>query len=330
MNQREKLLAASVGAIVLMFAGVFGARAVFLKPLREMDKKTAALREKLEKVKSERRAYFDAEDTVKNYAQRAFSDDLDQASAKSGEMLTQQILLSGLEEADFSRMPVGPRKLRGAHEIGWSVNGEGKLENALNLLFLAQKSPHLHRIEGLTISPSETPCQVNVRFRYLTLVMNPPPNVDFLDLQPKLTLDSPERKFFDPIVVRDILRPYVKRGPVAPASTTATAASPPAGPSVLRVVSLSEWIGQPEVHIRDLTNQKTLQYKPGDALGGGTVVMVDYRPLPMPGNEALMSFSRVILKIGADYWAVERGRTLADKYKLPPNKLPEQLMPHSN
>jgi hypothetical protein len=34
--------------------------------------------------------------------------------------------------------------------------------------------------------------------------------------------------------------------------------------------------------------------------------MVDYRPLPMPGNEGLKSFSRVILKIGADYWAVER------------------------
>jgi hypothetical protein len=50
--------------------------------------------------------------------------------------------------------------------------------------------------------------------------------------------------------------------------------------------------------------------------------MVDYRPLPMPGNEALKSFSRVILKVGEEYWAVERGQTLAEKRRLVPEELP--------
>jgi hypothetical protein len=39
----------------------------------------------------------------------------------------------------------------------------------------------------------------------------------------------------------------------------------------------------------------------------------------------LKSFSRVILKIGTEYWAIERGKTLADKYRLAPEQLPEQL-----
>ena len=93
----------------------------------------------------------------------------------------------------------------------------------------------------------------------------------------------------------------------------------------MRVVSLSEWKGEPEVHVRDLANAKTLRFKPGDTLAGGTVVMIDYRPLVIPGNEILKSFSRVILKIGSEYWAVERGKTLADKHRLTPEQLPAEL-----
>jgi hypothetical protein len=84
-------------------------------------------------------------------------------------------------------------------------------------------------------------------------------------------------------------------------------------------------MGQPEIHIRDLTNQKTFRYKPGDDLAGGTIVQVDYRPLPMPGHESLMSFSRVIVRIGHEYWAIERGQTLADKYRLDPDQWPSGL-----
>ena len=49
MNQREKILAATVGSVVLLFASGFGLRALLVKPLKEIDKKTAAHREKLDK-----------------------------------------------------------------------------------------------------------------------------------------------------------------------------------------------------------------------------------------------------------------------------------------
>jgi hypothetical protein len=84
-------------------------------------------------------------------------------------------------------------------------------------------------------------------------------------------------------------------------------------------------MGQPEIHVRDVNNERTLRYKPGDELAEGAIVMIDYRPLPFPDNPALKSFSRVILKIGDEYWAIERGRTLADKYKLAADQLPPSL-----
>ena len=61
------------------------------------------------------------------------------------------------------------------------------------------------------------------------------------------------------------------------------------------------------------------------AMAGGTIVMIDYRPLPSPGNEVLKSFSRVIVKIGTEYWAIERGKTLAEKHRLTPTQLPAEL-----
>lgn len=329
MKPREKILAGLVGGLGLLFAGVFGIRAVFLAPLRDLDKRTAAVREKINKIQADRRAYFAAEDRLKDITRRTFADTIDQASARSGEMLTRQIVTAGLEESDFTRLPAGPRKLKGASEIGWSVQGEGPLTNVVNLLFLLNHSPWLHRTEGLTVQQADAPGKVRVRFRYLTLVIEPAPEVERTNLVATLTLESPERHLLGSIITRDILRPYIRRPPAPPApgqpAPPPSRPGVPPGPETFRVVSLSEWQGQPEIHIRDLTAQKTVRYRPGDELAGGTIVMVDYRPMPLPGNSLLQSHSRLILKIGDEYWAVERGRTLAEKHKLGPDELPTQL-----
>lgn len=331
MNAREKTLGLAVGGLVGLFALGFGVRGFFLKPLRELDVKIAGVREKQAKLAAERRDYFTAEDAMKRIAARSFSDDLDLASARSGEMLTRIIINSGLRESDFSRLPVGPRKLRGAQEIGWGIRGEGALDKVVNLIFLLEKSTPVHRLDGLVLAASETPGRVRVNFRYLSLVLDPAPDVQPMDLEMKFTADSPERRLYAALVARDILRPYVKRPPPRPepGSPRPPPPEPPStepGPETFRVVSLSEWMGKPEVHVRDLTNQKTLRFQPGDQLAGGKIVLVDYRPLPLPENESLLSNSRVIVKIGNEFWAVERGQTLAKRYKLKPEQVPEALM----
>jgi hypothetical protein len=329
MNRREKMLVAAVGGLVGLFALTFGVRGVFLAPLREIDKRIALVKEKMGKVQVERRNYFAAEDRLKQITKTAFADTVDKASARSGEILTQKILLAGLEENDFTRLPVGPRKLRGASEMGWNVQGDGPLTNVINLLFLLNHSPWLHRTENLTVSVGEAPGKVRVRFRYLTLVIDPAPEVERTNLVSSLTLESPERHLLNSIVTRDLLRPYIKR-PAAPAQPGQPAPLPSKpgvapGLEVFRVVSLSEWNGEPEIHIRDLAAQKTVRYRVGDELAGGKIVLVDYRPMPAPGNSFLQSHSRLILKLGEEFWAVERGRTLAEKRKLTETELPTEL-----
>jgi hypothetical protein len=326
MKEREKILATVVGGLAGLLVLVMGLRQVVIMPLREIDKRTATVREKIAKIQADRRLFFTAEDRLKAVTLRAFADTVEQASAVSGEMLTRQIIAAGLREADFTRTPAGPRKLRGASEIGWSVQGEGPLTNIVNLLFILDSSPWLHRTEDLVAANSEAPGRVRVHFRYLSLVIDPAPEVTRTNLAPRLTLDSPERRLLDSIVARDLLRPYIKRQLLpAPSRTTSVQPVAPGGPANFRIVSLSEWRGQPEVHVRDLAAQKTLRYRPGDELMGGTVMMVDYRPMPMPGKRFLQSDSRLVLKIDNEYWAVERGTTFADKHKLAEAELPASL-----
>ncbi len=334
MNRREKILAAAVGGLIGLFAFGFGIHAYMVKPLREMDRRTADLREKIEKVKGERRAFFAAEDQLRALNGRTFADTVDQASSRSGEMLTRQILASGLEESEFTRLPVGPRKLRGANEIGWNVQGDGPLSNVVNLVHLLQESPWVHHVDGVSLSLGDGPGMIRVRFRYLTLVLDPGPEVERKELVSKATLGGPDRHLLDGLVSRDLLRPYIKRPPPPPPPPVPGTLAPnrpggpaaPPGPETFRVVSLSEWQGLPEVHIRDLVNQKTLRYKPGDALAGGTIVAVDYRPQTIPGALGLQSFSRVIVRIGAELWAIDRGKTLADKRRLEPRDVPPDVL----
>ncbi len=322
MKKREKILAGFILGVIAVFVIGIGLRSFFLKPLKEIDKQTALLREKIGKIDQERRDYFDAEDSLKKITQRTFSTDLNQASARSGEIITREIAAAGLNDADFTRLPVGPRKLKGASEIGWSIQGKGDLNRIVNLMFLLQTSPHIHRIEGVTLSASEKPGEVKARFLYHTLVIEPAPEFDPIEVKRKLTLESPERFAYNTIVDRDLLRPYIKAPPKKPESGSPGSTRPP-GDESLRIVSLSEWNGHPEVHIRDLANQKTLRFAPGDKINDTTeVVAIDYTPLPSTRTPFLTADSRVILKVGGEYWSVERGRTLADKQKCEPAQQP--------
>ncbi len=332
MNAREKLLLGLVGGLVGVFVIGLGGRAFFIKPIREADQKVRGVREKLEKITAERRTFFANEDRMREVASRTFAEDLDEASAASGALLNRAIINSRLAEADFSRLPVGPRRLRGAQEIGWSVRGEGPLGRVINLLFVLDQGPALHRIDGLVLAAGDAPGRVRVTFRYLTLVLTPSPEVERVDFDSGPTAEGPERRAYDPLVVRDFLRPYIPPPPPPAPKGSPPAPTPPPGPPGLesfRIVSLSDWGGRPEVHVRDLTREATLRFQPGDELAGGIIALVDYRPLPWPGRAPLVSHARVVIRIGNEYWAIERGTTLADRYKLERNQLPPSLLPES-
>lgn len=332
MKPREKLLAGLiVGIGALAFVGV-GLQKFFTVPIQKEERVIAALRDKLSKADKERKDYFVAEDQLKRVAQRSFGESLDVASARSGELIVNTIAEAGLSETQFTRLATGTRRLRGASEIGWTVQGRGPLQKVIDLLFLLDKSPYLHRLENISLTAVEKPGEVKVRFVFITLVMIPPPIYDPVGPLPGIDLLSNERQTYQPLVDRDLWRPYIKRPPTPPAPPVAptpppeVARSTPPAPTTpwesYRVVSLSNWGGRPEAHIRNLTDNRVVLVEPGEEFLGVEIVAIDYRSLPLPRNPALRSDSRIILRHEDEYWAVERGQTLADKRKLEPNLWP--------
>ena len=325
MKQREKILALVVGSLAFLFAGYFAAHYIFIKPLQTLERQTALLRDKLRQIQDERRAFFVAEDYVKRSAQSAFGTNADVATAQAGKMLGDLILRLGLAESEFIRTPVGPRKMRGTQEVGWNIQGEGPLPKIIDLLFELEQCPQIHRLENLVFSAGDKPTRVKVRLRFLTLVVDAAPDVVPISLKPKFTLASPERRACDVIVQRDLLQPFSRRIPADTALAATDGAAPAARPEMLKVVSLSEWQGSPEVHVLNLASMSVQVLKPGDAWAGGQIVMVDYRTKPLRGKPDLLSFSRVIFRVGSEFWAVEQGQTLAEKYPLAADALPSGL-----
>ena len=149
-------------------------------------------------------------------------------------------------------------------------------------------------------------------------------------------LDTPERRRYDAIAARDIFRPYVKRIVEPPPPPPPTRVDDP--PKVVEtpkprraeffVCGLVTWDdGRQQVVIRNGSTGEVRDYKPGDKVEGAEVVMIDYRPMPKAGNPNVDSPSRLILKIGQEYWAVELERSLSDKHLLKPDQLPPELRP---
>ncbi|MBN2292997.1 MAG: hypothetical protein JXM70_11265 [Pirellulales bacterium] len=328
VNKRRHFLGLTVLGIGLIAVGVLIIRGFILKPAQKIDDQVLQLRQKLSSIQQERTAFFAAEKEVKQVAQRAFSDDPDHALATAGALITRYITQAGLPEDAFSRTPFGPARLRGTRELGWAIQGEGPLDQVIDLLFLLDQYPALHQIQNLAVSPGDRPGRIRIRFRYLILVFDPAPAVSRAEMTVQSQLDSPERQRYAGIVDRDLFRPYIRRPPRPPESPPPP--PPPSAPvetplSSYKIVSLSSWNGHPEIHLRDLSRSQTTIIKPGETLLNGQAVMVDYRPLPHPNHPSLISDSRLIWKIDGGYWAVERGDTLADKYQLPSCRLPPAL-----
>lgn len=325
MNKRTRLLAwGALGAAGLLTGG-FVLQAVVSRPLRSLDAQILQLQVRWNSLQKERQEFLQAEAEVRAHAGRLFAAQAEAAEARLGALLTAQIVRVGLRETDFTRIPVGRRRLPGAEEVGWIIQGEGALPRLLDLLFLLQSEPRLHRVEGLSLTPANEGARTRVRFRYVTLVLTPPPELGAPEAPPELSLDDPGRRRYDAITQRDLFRPFVPEEPRANPA-------PPAGPPEpsqpnFRVVSLSSWDGQPEVHLFDDREKRVIVRRPGDTLLDGQVAMVDYRPLPLPNKPGLLSFSRLIWRRDTNYWAVESGQSFADRRALAPDELPPALRP---
>ncbi|MEO0279085.1 MAG: hypothetical protein ABIM21_07460, partial [candidate division WOR-3 bacterium] len=83
-----------------------------------------------------------------------------------------------------------------------------------------------------------------------------------------------------------------------------------------KVVSISMWGGEEEVHIRDVSSGEISRLKPGDVFLGIKLVAVDFRILPSLLDSSIASPARLIIENNGKLFAVEIGSTLAQQIQL--------------
>ena len=340
MTTRERTLAGVTGALVAGVVGFFGVRNMVLGALESREKEAKYLQNEVNGLRRKNRADAAIARQVRLWAGLTYDTDELRASAKVGTRLVHLVERAGLSAENFSVQPVGGAMARGAYkEIGRTIRVRGRLKNVVNFLYLLRKEPYLSRLDNLSITPAHKTNEVNLSVRYVTLVVARRPKEKLAASQPSTApapLDSEERTLFEGIVSRDLMRPYIQRRPEPVVQRTVVAATPrpevrpppppppkPTGP--LRLVGLPDWNHKHDIIVEDTRTSQINVYKPGDTLGGGVIVMVDYRQLPSPEDPKMLSPSRAILRIGPDYYAVELGDAVAGKRLLSRKDLPERL-----
>lgn len=336
MNNRERLLAIVIGSLIVGTLIFLGVNKLVIQKASELDTQINSLTQDISRVQAENAKEGKYRARMKDLAIAAFGIDELRASEEVRSHMAEMLKQSGLGMETLSLQPVVGRRLTGVYkEIGWVVRSHGKLEQVVNFVFLLQADPYLHRLENLILTPIARTADVDIQVKYSTLVLEVPDMKKMFAERPAdalafLEVDAPQRRPYDVITARDLFRPYMKK------VASGDSGSRPRGPSQasentpegrIRVVGLPSWGNQQEVLVKDASTGETHGYKPGDSFGGGSIVMVDYRTMPLPDKPEIYSQSRVIIQVGAEFWAVELGHSLAQKRRLSREELPPQLRP---
>jgi hypothetical protein len=337
MNSREKILAAAAGIVAVFFITYLAINRVFLMPAAQRFDRANELMEEIERARAEKAKEPSYRARLKELAGRAFGTNPLRVSEQVRARLTDLLATSGLDTEHLTLKPVVGARAPGIYrEVGWLIQVRGQVPRVVDFLYLVTREPHLHRIDNLIITPVRGEDEVELQAKYGTLVLEPKvvQNLKTDTVEGEMTrtaLSTPERRQYDVIASRAFFRPYVPAPkkesppPRPPESGRPKPPPPPPPRGQYRVVSLSSLGGSPEVVVRETRSGTLARYKPGEEWGGGQIALVDYRPLPDPENPEVLSTSRVVLRIDSEYYAVELGACLEQKYRLDADRLPPGL-----
>ena len=337
MSKRERGIAVAVGlfaAACMLYVAVNG---LLLAKLKDYNARAGKLGGEIElaQARNDKKTVFVK--ALTRWEAQTLSGGEHQVGAKLRERISDLLQRTGLNQWAWKIDPLPARPVSNHYrEVGWNVSAEGGLRSIVDFLYLLDAEPYLHRIDKLDLASVARSARLKLDVKYVTIVF-PEGQAERpgaatsrpVDTRPSGDLEAPRRRGYEVIVSRDVLRPYIRRPPERAPEQPEPIASPPAPgepaqppEARFRVVALPTWGGQTDVFVRDGQTGETRRYKIGDSLAGGKIVIVDYRPMPMPARKEILSPSRVIVLAGQDYWAVELGQSLTDKHRLSRSQLP--------
>lgn len=348
MNPREKILAIATAGMLAVAVGFLVVHKLLIAPARARDAEAVELRAGNADLRRDLRRMEPSKAKFARLRDRTFDDNPHQVSLLVTSRLNELVKRAGMGEQDVKVTPstrIGGRA-KEFSEVGCTVSSVRgtSLERITNLLFLLDRDPYLHRVSNVEVTPRDDMRSFDFSLRYTTPVFDRPRPVAVEPRKAPTTqmaegpsLTHSGRTAYDVIHRRNLFRPYLPPRPVPrevvqrPPERRGPERQPPPPPTSpfdrLVVTGLPSRGDVAEVHLTTPGRDVEKVYKVGDKLPVGQVAMVDYRVLPHPEDPKRLSASRLILRIGKDYWRVELGQRIEQRRALRPSELPEQLKP---
>jgi len=342
MNKREKILAIVTGSIISVIILYTLINAALLSPAGALKDDLQNVNKKISELAAHKKRMDRNKALLKSLAAKTFGRNDDEIRAETFGYLMAALDRSGLTSEGKGVTKGATKSSSDLREVAWRVVKSGKMEHILNLLYMLESDPVLHRIENLSIAPKEKDGPFKVEFDYVALSLATKKGPQFPTTRPSdvklaVNMKSDLRKVYDIIPERDIFRRYIKRvdppkpTPVAvrprPAPRPTPTPTPSAPKPKYRICGLPTFKGKPEIWVVNEIDASgaIYKYEEGEKLMGWDIVMVDYRPMPDPNKPELLSPARVIVRIDSDYWAIEGNQYVTDKRIIEGPDLPPEL-----
>ncbi len=336
MSRSQKIIFLTVGVYVVGFVAYLAVNSMWIQPARRLDNLIRERRKDLHEQDIQTRGRSPLRRRLDETVAATLDTDYAQVRERVRERLMELLGQSGLGPTGLSVDLFDGVRRDAFREVGAAVQASGRLEDVVNFLYLLQSEPVLHRVDNLSITPSRRDGAVDLRFRYVTLVFDTTSG----DAPKTLPAELPEpqvasagRELYDSIVQRNLFAPYIRRPeppvvsrprPQRPTERPQQSPQPqqPPAEDSFRVVGLPTMGGEALVYLRDPDQEQVSTYNVGDRVGRMTIVAVDYRRMRWRDE---YSTSRVVLRSGGDYWAVELGDTIGQRRPLRNRDLPVEL-----
>ncbi len=158
MNQREKILSIIVGAVIVVVAGNFLFKTIFLGPLNEVNEKIILKEKEIEKKKR----LLDSKNRLirewRSVGRQALSDDPEKANLILRERITSLITAAGLRDVSNTPVSISPTKAGGVNlytPVAVFLTGKGTLAQFVNFLEMLYREPYIVKVKGFTLHPEE-------------------------------------------------------------------------------------------------------------------------------------------------------------------------------
>ena len=297
MNKRERMLAAAVGSLVVLFllqmgwsrvGSLYSQRSAQLRQLQRTvgDRTIDVARGKM------------AAERLHAWQRQSLPADPDVAKSLYNDWLRQQLVEAKFNDVTIRDLSAtGSRRRTAYKQLGFSVTARGSIEQLTEFLYKFYRANHLHQLRDLGITTSKDSQELGLTLKIEALILPGAERTDALnDGESDSLIEADLSSYTEAIVTRNLFAPYTEAPPATPDSDEAKEA-------VITAIVRDEGGWQAWVQIK---TGKVLRLHEGDPFEVGS----------LSGTITRISRREVVFQADGRQRLAKPGKSLADAIEL--------------